>query len=231
MQPDLTGQVVLITGATGGLGETVTRVFLRAGATVGGVARSWAGKQKPPGFLPLEADLTQPEAAKRVVGSLVESAGRLDVIVHVMGGFAGGQPVQETTDATWNGMLTMNLNAAFFVFRAGLAHMVPAGQGRIIAIGSRAGVDQGPNLSAYNVSKAGLHALVRTAAAEVKDSAITVNAVLPSTIDTAVNRAAMPSADFSKWVTPESIAASLLWLASDASKDINGALIPIYGRA
>ncbi|MEO8659989.1 MAG: SDR family NAD(P)-dependent oxidoreductase [Bryobacteraceae bacterium] len=230
MHPDLTGQVVLITGATGGLGETVTRVFLQAGATVGGVARSWTGKEKPPGFLPLEADLTQPDAAKRVVGNLVESTGRLDVIVHVMGGFAGGQPVQETTDDTWNSMMAMNLNAAFFVFRAGLAHMVSTGKGRIIAIGSRAGVDQGANLSAYNVSKAGLNALVRTAAAEVKDSAITVNAVLPSTIDTAANRSAMPSADVSKWVTPESIAASLLWLASDASKDINGALIPIYGR-
>ena len=195
MHPDLAGQVVLITGATGGLGETVTRGFLEAGATVGGVARSWAGKDKPRGFLPLEADLTQPDAAQRVVGSLVESA------------------------------------VAFFVFRAGLAHMVSTGKGRIIAIGSRAGVDQGPNLSAYNVSKAGMHALVRTAAAEVKDSAITVNAVLPSTIDTAVNRAAMPAADFSKWVTPESITASLRWLASDASKDVNGALIQIYGRA
>jgi NAD(P)-dependent dehydrogenase (short-subunit alcohol dehydrogenase family) len=109
--------------------------------------------------------------------------------------------------------------------------MIEARRGRIVAIGSRAAVEPSPKLAAYAVSKAALVALVKNTAAEVKDLGITANVVLPSTIDTAANRSAMRQSDFSKWVTPESIAKTLLWLTSDAASDISGAVIPIYGRA
>ncbi len=109
--------------------------------------------------------------------------------------------------------------------------MLAAGRGRILAVGSRTGVEPVATLSAYGASKAALIALVRTIAAEVRDSGATANVVLPSVIDTPANRASNPGADFSRWVQPDSIAALLLWLASDAAANINGAAIPIYGRS
>lgn len=221
----------MVTGASGGLGDSVTKGFLETGARVAGVARSWRGKTFPGKFTPVEADLTLASGCQAAVEKVVSLAGGLDILVHVAGGFAGGEPVQKTDDATWDRMMGLNLNAAFYTFRAVLPHLLTKKRGRIIAIGSRAGLEHGANLSAYNVSKAGLHALVRTAAAEVRDSGITVNAILPSVIDTAANRTAMPSADFSHWVKPAAIVSALLWLASDDAADVNGALLPIYGRA
>jgi NAD(P)-dependent dehydrogenase (short-subunit alcohol dehydrogenase family) len=109
--------------------------------------------------------------------------------------------------------------------------MLAQKRGRIVVIGARAAIETMPNFSAYAVSKAGVVALVRNVAAEVRDHGITCNAVLPSTIDTEVNRKAMPNADHSKWVTPQSIAGLLVWLVSEAAKDVNGAVIPIYGQA
>jgi NAD(P)-dependent dehydrogenase (short-subunit alcohol dehydrogenase family) len=128
-------------------------------------------------------------------------------------------------------MLGLNLRSAYTIFRAVLPGMVKAGKGRMVAVGARAAIEPIANFAAYSVSKAALVALVKTVALEVKDSGITANAVLPSVIDTPANRAAMPAADASKWVTPESIAGLLVWLVSDAARDVNGAAIPIYGRA
>jgi NAD(P)-dependent dehydrogenase (short-subunit alcohol dehydrogenase family) len=128
-------------------------------------------------------------------------------------------------------MMTLNLRAAFCAMRAVLKPMTAAKYGRIVAVGSRAAVEPTPNFAAYSVSKAGLVALVKNVAAEGRDSGITANVVLPSTIDTPLNRKSMPQSDFSRWVKPESIAKTLVWLASEASGDVSGAVIPIYGRA
>src|SRR5205085_10061617 len=128
-------------------------------------------------------------------------------------------------------MMAMNLTSAFYVLRAALRQMTAVRRGRIIAIGSRASVQPASGLSAYSASKAALNSLVETAALEVKDLGITVNALLPSTIDTTANRSWGSAEQQAKWVTPESIAKQVLWLASDDAADINGALVPIYGRA
>jgi NAD(P)-dependent dehydrogenase (short-subunit alcohol dehydrogenase family) len=128
-------------------------------------------------------------------------------------------------------MMNVNLRVAFNAIRAVVKPMMQARHGRIVAIGSRAAVEPSPKLAAYAVSKAALVALVKNTAAEVKDFGITANVVLPSTIDTPANRTAMPQSDFSKWVAPESIAKLLLFLASDAAADVNGAVVPIYGGA
>lgn len=228
---DFTGRVVLITGASGGLGEGVTEAFLNAGATVAGVARHWRGKAPKGRFHAVEADLSTPRACREAVERVLREARWIDVVLHLMGGYTGGRAVQDTDDAAWDGMLSINLHSAFYAVRAALPALLAQGQGRIIAIGSRAGVEPGAGSVAYNVAKAGLHALVKTAAAEVSGTGVTVNAVLPSIIDTPANRAAMPKADFSKWVAPASIASLLLWLASGESRDVNGAVIPIYGQA
>jgi len=219
---------ILITGASGGLGEAVVEAFLATGATVYGANRAW--KNQPhsnPRFHPIEANLTEAAECDRVA----KLAGPVDALLHLVGGFDGGKPVAETPDETWDKILDLNLRSAQKIFRAVLPSMTKAGKGRIVAVGSRAGVEPMANFAAYSVSKAALVTLVKTVALEVKDSGITANIVLPSVIDTPANRAAMPSADASKWVTPESIAGLLVWLASDAARDVNGAVIPIYGRA
>ena len=210
----------------------VARAFLDAGATVVGVSpRVDAAPVADARFLPLAADIATPDGASQASRGALDLAGRVDALIHLVGGFAGGKHVSETTDETWLKMLSLNLNTAFYMSRAILPHMLAARRGRIVAVGSRTGVEPAAGLSAYGVSKAALIALVRTIAAEVRDAGITANVILPSVIDTPANRAASPGADTSKWVQPESIASLLVWLASDAAADVNGAVIPVYGRA
>ena len=162
---------------------------------------------------------------------MADEAGDVDALIHVMGGFAGGTPVAETGEETWDQMMTVNLRSAFLVFRAVLPGLLARDRGRIIAVGSRMGVEPAPGFSAYGVSKAGLVYLIRTLAMELKQTGITANIIMPSIIDTDANRAAMPKADFSKWVPPASIAKVVSWLASDAAQDVNGAVVPVYGKA
>ncbi len=216
------GTVALITGASGGLGAAVTRAFSEAGAEVIAVART--GSE-------WNADLTEPRQAAAIVARILDHYHRLDLALHLMGGFEMGGRVEDTTDETWRRMLDVNLNSAFYVFRAALPAMRRAGRGRLLAVGSRTALQPAAGLAAYGVSKAALLMLVSTVALELKGTAITANAVLPSIIDTPANRAAMPTAAHNAWVQPASIASLLLWLASDAAADVNGALIPIYGNA
>jgi NAD(P)-dependent dehydrogenase (short-subunit alcohol dehydrogenase family) len=218
---------VLITGANGGLGTAVCQAFLETGAKVIGVARSWT---EAVSFTTLSVDLTTAEGCDAMVSQALEH-GPIDALVHLLGGFGGGQTIAETTDKTWDGMMTLNLRAAFCAMRAVLKPMTAAKYGRIVAVGSRAAVEPAANFAAYSVSKAGLVALVKNVAAENKDLGITANVVLPSTIDTPLNRKAMAGSDFSRWVTPESIAKTLVWLASKEAGDVSGAVVPIYGRA
>ena len=218
---EFTGRVVLIAGASGALGTVVTHAFLEAGANVAAVSRS--GSE-------ISADLTRPDEAARAVQAVLSRFKRIDVLLHLAGGFEGGTPVAQTDDGVWNRMFDLNLNSAFYCTRAVLLAMLEAKYGRIVAIGSKTAVEPVATLAAYGASKAALVALVRTIALEVKRSGVTANVVLPSVIDTPANRAAEPAADFSRWVSPESIARLLLWLASDAAADVNGAVIPIYGR-
>jgi NAD(P)-dependent dehydrogenase (short-subunit alcohol dehydrogenase family) len=229
---DFTGKAVIVTGANGGLGGAVTRAFLDAGADVIGVSHRWGGEMGDQRRLVrLETDLTVPAGSQRLAEAAASFGRGPDVLVHLVGGFAGGQRVEATPDESWERMLGLNLGSAFRVFRAVLPGMLEAGRGRIVAAGSRAGLEPAAGMSAYCASKAALHMLVRCLAAETGASGVTVNAVLPSVIDTPANRQAMPSADFSRWVRPEAVAGLILWLAGDEAAGVNGALIPIYGRA
>lgn len=227
----LEGKVALITGASGGLGAPVTRAFVEAGANVIGVSRSIQTLDfLHPAFTAMPAELTSSEAARSVADAVASRFGRIDVLAHLVGGFAGGEPVEETSDATLEQMLELNLKSAFFMIRAVLPHMRRQGGGRILAIGSRAAVEPASRIGAYAASKAALVALIRTVAKENKDRGITANILLPATMDTPANRAAEPGADFTRWVQPAQVAALLVHLASEAASQITGAAIPVYGR-
>src|SRR6266852_9743080 len=224
------GNVVLVTGANGGLGTYVTQAFLDAGATVVGTSRKIQQSDfNNPNFTALPAEISTREGAQTLVDQVVARFGKLDVLVHTVGGFAGGQSIADTDDATFQRMFDLNLNSAFYLLRAALPAMRKTSNGRIIAIGSRAAVEPGPGVGAYSASKAALVSLIKTVAAENKDVGITANVILPGTMDTPTNRKAMPNADISKWVQPANVARLILWLAGDAGKDITGAAIPVYG--
>jgi NAD(P)-dependent dehydrogenase (short-subunit alcohol dehydrogenase family) len=225
-------RVVLITGAKGGLGSFVTERFLASGATVVGVSRSIAREDFPrPNFEALPVDFTKAAAVRSAIGSIVDRHGRLDVLVHVLGGFAGGTPVAETDDATWEQMRDLNLTSAFYVLRATIPHLRKSGSGRIVAIGSLTAVEPHAGLGAYVTFKSALVSLVRTVALENKDAGLTANVVLPGTMDTPTNRKAMPGADFSKWLKPADVADLVLWLADERATHVTGTAIPIDGAS
>lgn len=223
-------KVVVVTGANGGLGVCVTQAFLDAGATVVGTARKISQSDfSSANFTVLPADIARADGAKSLVDQVVARFGKLDVLAHTVGGFAGGQSITETDDATFQRMLDINLNSVFYMLRAAIPPMRQTGSGRVIAIGSRAALEPGANIGAYSASKAAMVSLIRTAALENKDAGMTANVILPGTMDTPTNRIAMPNADFSRWVRPTTIAGLMVWLAGDAGQDVNGAVIPVYG--
>jgi NAD(P)-dependent dehydrogenase (short-subunit alcohol dehydrogenase family) len=164
------------------------------------------------------------------VDQVVARFGTLDVLAHTVGGFAGGQSAADTDDATFQRMFDLNLNCVFHILRATIPTLRRAGNGRIIAIGSRAALEPGAGVGAYSASKAAMVSLIRTVALENKDAGLAANVILPGTMDTPANRKAMPNADFSKWVRPATVASLITWLAGEAGKDVNGAVIPVYGK-
>jgi NAD(P)-dependent dehydrogenase (short-subunit alcohol dehydrogenase family) len=224
------GKVVLVTGANGGLGTYVTQAFLDAGATVVGTSRKLQQSQfNSPNFVAISAEISNRASAQALVDQAVARFGKLDVLAHTVGGFAGGQSIVETDDATLQWMLDQNLNSVFHILRAAIPALRKTGSGRIIAIGSRQALEPGAKVGAYSASKAAMVSLIRTAALENKGAGVTANVILPGTMDTLANRKAMPNADFSKWVRPATVASLITWLAGDAGKDVNGAAIPVYG--
>ena len=224
------GKVVLITGAKGGLGSFITRRFLTGGATVVGTSRTISKEDFPyPNFTPLPVDFTNSAAVGDAVGSVISRFRGLDILVHVLGGFAGGQAVSETDDATWEKMRDLNLTAAFYVLRAAIPQLRKSEKGRIVAIGSLTAIEAHAGLGAYVTFKAALTTLIQTVALENKDSGLRANLVLPGTMDTPGNRKSMPGADFSKWVQPADVADLVLWLADERAGHITGTAIPIEG--
>jgi NAD(P)-dependent dehydrogenase (short-subunit alcohol dehydrogenase family) len=224
-------KTALVTGADGGLGIHATKALLDARFVVVGLApRIEKSDFDHPNFTALPASLDSLDAAKKAADAVISRFGKIDVLAHLVGGFAGGTTVAETDDATFQRMFEMNVNSAFHIFRAVIPYMRKAGAGRIIAIGSRAAESPGATVGAYSASKAALVSLVRTVAIENKDAGITANVILPGTMDTPANRSAMPGADVSQWVQPASVASLILWLAGDAGNDVTGAAIPVYGR-
>lgn len=235
----MTGRVVLICGATGNLGEAVARAFADAGAhlaladhAVGRLQRLFHDLAPSPDHLLTEGvDITDPVAAQAWVDAAIARFGRVDVLANTVGGYRAGLPTHQTPLETWDFLFNLNARSAFVVSQAVLPAMLAQRSGRIIHTAARAALAGTANHSAYNASKSVVVRLVESMAAEYKQQGITVNCVLPGTIDTPQNRADMPSADFSRWVSPAAIADVFLFLASDAGRAITGAALPVYGRS
>lgn len=229
-------RVAFITGGTGGLGRSVSGALVTAGfRTVVGYGmheKDLGGlDQLYPGISGLQFDATEPNATESAFSDLGKKFGRLDVLVHVAGGFAGGTPLTETTIDVFDHMMNLNTRSTFLVLKNAFALMKKNSYGRIVTIGARPALDGAAGLSAYAASKAAVVNLTRTASAEGKEFGITANCVLPSTIDTPANRKSMPKANFDDWVKPERLAHIIASLVAEAAGDTSGAVIPVYGRA
>lgn len=209
---------VVITGASGALGGAVARALAERGRGVAPIA---------------SRDLASAEAARRALGEIEARLGPPAGAVLAAGAWRGGRPFHEAPEEEWTAMLGANLETARRALGALLPGMVARGRGSVVVIGSRAAADPATaaGAAAYAASKAAVVALAQAIAAEVRDRGVRVNAVLPSTIDTPANRAAMPGADFGKWVSLASLVEVIAFLLSEASRDISGAAIPVYGRA
>jgi NAD(P)-dependent dehydrogenase (short-subunit alcohol dehydrogenase family) len=233
-------KIVLVTGGTGGLGREVTMAFLETGATMVvtyRVAEEFAavvaaaqriGAAPPVG---VNVDVTDAPAVEKFIAEIVAKNGRLDILVNTVGGYAGGTNLWEVDPRTYDKMLQLNLKAGFVLARAVVPQMIRQKRGWIVNIASKAAFDHAAGGALYAASKAAALAMMDSLAAEVKPFNINVNSVLPSIIDTAANRKAMPGADFAKWPKPEEIARVILFLCSEEARVIHGAAIPVYGKS
>jgi len=231
------GQTVLVAGGTGGLGRAVSLAFLAAGATVAvtyrkqeelDALRSAAGANaaRVSGHA---VDVTDEAAVRQLVAGIVAQHGRLDALVNAVGGYAGGVKLWEAEPKVFDQMLALNLRSGYALARAAVPAMLKQGRGAIVNVAAKAAFDHPAGAAAYAASKAAAVALLDSLAAEVKGTGLRINSILPSIIDTAPNRKAMPGADFAKWPKPEEIARVILFLCSDDGRVVHGAAVPVYG--
>ena len=233
---EFTDKVIVISGASGALGREVVKAFLRAGATVCALAHHEGRLATVGDGLPgrLETfdniDLSQAEVVSPLTTAVHERVGPVDIIVHTVGGFTYGEKVYELSSETWQKMLAINVSAFLNLAKAFVPDLVAKGSGKVITVGAKAALKGGGKMGAYGATKAALLRLTESLAAELAPEGVQANCVLPGTIDTPNNRAEMPKADFSKWVPPEKIAETILFLASPEADAITGAAIPVYGQ-
>lgn len=220
---DFDGKVVVVTGAAGALGAAVANEFAHQGARLALVD---VVAIAPP-HAAFVGDLTDAPTAQRIVAEITAKFGRIDVLANVAGGFAMGDAVHETSDATWQFMFDLNVKTMLNMVRATVPTMLAAGGGKIVNVGARAGLKGVGRMGAYCASKAVVIRLTESLADELKGRGINVNCVLPSIIDTARNRQDMPSADPSLWVKPADLARAIAYLASDAARAIHGVALPV----
>jgi NAD(P)-dependent dehydrogenase (short-subunit alcohol dehydrogenase family) len=233
----LSGKVAVITGAAGNLGRALAQTFAAAGAKVAlvdrGEAALTAARNLPAGAesAVFAVDLLQADAVAALADQVVERFGGVDILANIAGGFTMGPPLHQTSDHDWDFMLDLNARSVFHTCRALVPAMLQRGGGRIINVSARAATEGKANMIPYCASKAAVITLTEGLAAELKDAGINVNCVLPGTLDTPQNRAAMPDQTFALWVPPAALADVILFLASDAARCVTGAAIPVYGRS
>lgn len=223
------GKVVVVTGASGALGKVVVAAALAKGAKVAGIDHAAATIKATSERVELGGiDLTDAAEASKAIDVAASHFGKLDALINIAGGFAF-ETVSDGDPKTWQRMYALNVLTALNASRSAIPYLAASHAGRIVNVGAMGALQAGAGMGPYAASKAGVHRLTEALAAECKGK-ITVNAVLPSTIDTAANRASMPGADFAKWVRPEELADVILFLASDAASAVTGALLPVNGR-
>lgn len=234
----LSNKVAIVTGGTGGLGGAVVGALLEAGAAVAVPYRRAAsfetlrarfGAQRL--LHGASVDLTDEASVANYYGQVAAEFGGIDLLVNLAGGFDGGKPVHESGWAIWQQQLDLNLKTAVLSCAAAVPHMLSRGAGSIVNVGSRTATQAGAHLAAYASAKRAVLQLTEALAAELGDQNITVNTIVPSTIDTPANRASSPDADFSRWVQPAEIARVVLFLLGPEARSISGAHVPVYGKA
>lgn len=221
-------RIVAITGGYGALGRAVAEAAQARGLSVAVIGRTPPRAPNTDVFEINGVDLTDPAQAKTAIDAVAAHFGHLDALLNIAGGFVWS-PVEGDGDE-WDRMHALNLKTTLNASRAALPHLKASAEGRIVNIGAAGAVKAGHGMGAYAASKAGVHRLTEALAEELKSTSVTVNAVLPSIIDTAANRADMPDADPSKWVAPADLAAVILFLASPEARAVTGALIPVTGK-
>jgi NAD(P)-dependent dehydrogenase (short-subunit alcohol dehydrogenase family) len=228
---EFSNQTVVVTGASGNLGDAVARAFATRDANVVLVARHVAALTgvPPERQLAVAADLTRQPDAERVATETLARFGRIDVLCNVAGGFRMGSPVHETTDETWNVLLDLNVVTMLNMVRAVVPRMLAQGSGRIVNVAANAGLRGTAGMGAYCAAKSAVIRLTESMAAELRERSVNVNCVLPTTLDTPENRAAMPNVDPSRWVRPDDLAQTIVFLASPGARAIHGAAIPVAG--
>lgn len=231
-------KVALVTGAAGNLGQALCAALVSEGARIAMLDISSEGLVKARSALPdgaeielFPTDLLASNDVERTISAVKGRFGRIDILANVAGGFAMGPPLHETDDATWDRMLDLNLRSVFHCCRAVVPVMLEQGQGSIVNVSARAALAAKGYMGPYCAAKAGVVALTESLAQEHKQGGIRVNAILPGTVDTPENRAAMPDQDHSRWVPPAALADVMVFLASDAARCVTGAAVPVYGRS
>jgi NAD(P)-dependent dehydrogenase (short-subunit alcohol dehydrogenase family) len=232
------GKTALVAGGTGGLGRAVAAALLREGARVIVTYRrpsemdSLARLAEDADALEGHAvDLSNDVAIGNLVAGILADHGRLDVLVNAVGAWAGGAKFWQADATEFDKMLQINLRIGYSLLRAVLPPMLEQRSGAIVNVASRAAIDHAGAAAGYVASKAAAVAMIDSLAVDLKGTGVRANSILPGIIDTEANRQAMPTADFSKWPTPEAIARAILFLCSEEASLINGAAIPVYGDA
>ena len=227
------GKTIIVTGAAGNVGSALAGLLASRGAVVAAVdtykprldqvVAALPGK----GHMALSSyDLTDPAAAKALVAHVVATSGRLDGVGTTVGGFAMAKLADAGLDQ-WDLMFTLNVKTTWNIYQAAVPAIRKAGGGALVGIGSVAGLKAGGQVAAYAASKAGVMRMTESLADELRDEKIRVNAVLPTTIDTPQNRAAMPDADTSRWVTPTEVGEAMAFLLSGAASGVTGQLLQV----
>jgi NAD(P)-dependent dehydrogenase (short-subunit alcohol dehydrogenase family) len=232
------GRVVVVAGGTGGLGRSVSLAFLQEGAKVIVTYRKdeefrALNDSAGPNASSLEGrhvDVSDEVATGEFINGVVAEYGALDVLVNTVGAYAGGVKLWDMTTKVFDQMLALNLRSGYVLARAVMPAMLKAGRGSIVNVAAKAAIDHGAGAAAYAASKAAAVALMDSLAADARGTGVRINSILPSIIDTAVNRLAMPDADFAAWPKPRDIAQVVLFLSSDLAKTIHGASVPVYGN-
>lgn len=234
---ELNGKVVLITGPAGNLGSSVVDRFFTKGASLvlldyreDRLNNIYPQLGNSPDHLLISAiDLTDYSLVESAVTKAIDQFGRIDILIHTAGGFRMGEKVHEISEESWDQLMDLNVRTLLNISKAVIPHMISKNAGKIVTIGARPSLSGKAKMGSYSVAKTAVLRLTESMSAELKSQGINVNCVLPGTIDTPGNRKAMPDADTSKWVSPDSLAEVIAFLSSEAAKDIHGAAIPVYG--
>jgi 3-oxoacyl-[acyl-carrier protein] reductase len=225
----MNGKIIVITGASGALGKVVADAARAHGAKVAKIDHAASAVAPTPDRLTIGGvDLTDTAQAAKAIEAAAAHFGKLDALINIAGAFSF-ETIADGDPKTWQRLYAINVMTVLNASRAAIPHLVKSGTGRIVNIGAMGALQAGAGMGPYAASKAGVHRLTEALAAELKGK-VTVNAVLPSTIDTPANRRDMPQADFSRWVTGDELASVILFLVGDAASAVTGALLPVAGR-